>query len=73
MANEQIDFILKSDTIETLKIFSEILKKDIGEMVEEAIEEYIAQIQKQMLERDMADENAMTNLNYSEFWDGVEL
>jgi len=73
MIDNQIDFTLKSDTIENLKIFSEILKKDIGQIVEEAIEEYISNTQKQMLEKNISDENAMTNLDYDEFWDGVEI
>ncbi len=73
MIDNQIDFTLKSDTIESLELFSDILKKSIGEMVEEAIDEYIVNIQKQMLEKNISDENAMTNLDYNEFWDGVEL
>lgn len=73
MVDNQIDFTLKSDTIESLELFSEILKKSIGEMVEEAIDEYLVNIQKQMLEKNISDENAMTNLDYDEFWDGVEL
>jgi len=73
MVDNQIDFTLKSDTIESLELFSKILKKSIGEMVEEAIDEYIVNIQKQMLEKNISDENAMTNLDYDEFWDGVEL
>jgi len=73
MVDNQIDFTLKSDTIESLELFSEILKKSIGEMLEEAINEYLVNIQKQMLEKNISDENAMTNLDYDEFWDGVEL
>ena len=73
MVDNQIDFTLKSDTIESLELFSEILKKSIGEMVEEAIDEYLVNIQKQMLEKNISDENAMTSLDYDEFWDGVEL
>jgi len=73
MVDNRIDFTLKSDTIKSLELFSEILKKSIGEMVEEAIDEYLVNIQKQMLEKNISDENAMTNLDYDEFWDGVEL
>ena len=31
------------------------------------------QAQKILLEKNLDDENAMTNLDFDEFWDGVEL
>jgi len=69
----RINFTLRPDTIESLQVYSELLHKDISMMMEEALEAYFAQVQKQLLEKNMADENAMTNLDYDEFWDGVEL
>ena len=69
----RIDFTLKPDTIENLKAFSELLKKDISLILEEALDEYFATVQKQLLEKNLADENAMTNLDFDEFWDGVEI
>jgi predicted transcriptional regulator len=72
MANT-IDFTLKSDTVENLKAFSELLKKDINWVLEQALDEYFAKVQKELLEKNLADENAMTNLDFDEFWDGVDL
>ncbi|HHH50981.1 MAG TPA: hypothetical protein ENK76_01255 [Campylobacterales bacterium] len=69
----RIDFTLKSDTIENLKAFSGLLKKDVSCIVEEALDEYFAMVQKQLLEKNLADENAMTNLDFDEFWDGVDI
>jgi len=69
----RIDFTLKPDTIENLKAFSELLKKDVSWVVEQALEEYFATVQKQLLEKNLADENAMTNLDFDEFWDGVDI
>jgi len=71
--NEQINFILKNETINNLKIFSQMLDKSIDEIMEEALDEYFIVIQKQKLEKNIADENAMTSLDYDEFWDGVDL
>ncbi len=70
--SEKLDFRLKSDTIENLKAFSKLLKKDVSWVVEEALDEYFVKVQKELLEKNMADENAMTNLDYDEFWDGVD-
>jgi len=72
MENEIINFTLKPDTIENLKAFSELLKKDVSWVLEQALEEYFSQVQKQLLEKNLADENAMTNLDYDEFWDGMD-
>jgi hypothetical protein len=73
MENRRLNFTLKPDTIESLIAFSELLKKDISWIIEDALEEYFAQVQKELLEKSMADESAMTNLDYDEFWEGVEL
>ena len=68
----RINFTLKPETIESLHAYSEILHKDISSVMEEALEAYFITVQKQLLEKNMADENAMTSLDYDEFWEGVE-
>ena len=70
---ENIKIELKQSTVENLQLFSEITGKDINSMLEEALEEYFAAIQKKMLEKNVEDENMLTNLDYDEFWDGVDL
>jgi hypothetical protein len=71
--NENIKIELKQSTVENLQLFSEITGKDINTMLEEALEEYFAAIQKKMLEKNIEDENMLTNLDYDEFWDGVDV
>ncbi|MEA3314359.1 MAG: hypothetical protein U9Q30_00705 [Campylobacterota bacterium] len=61
------------DNVENLKVFSEILKKDINNILNEALEEYFANQQKILLEKNMENDNALTNLDYDEFWDGVDI
>jgi len=68
----RIDFTLKPKTIENLQAFAELLKKDVSWVLENALEEYFAKVEKELLEKSMADENAMTNLDYDEFWEGVD-
>ncbi|WP_415406107.1 hypothetical protein ACLHDG_10095 [Sulfurovum sp. CS9] len=69
--NIKIEF--KQSTVDDLIAFSEILKKDINVMIEEALEQYFESEQQKLIEKNMNDENAMTNLDYDEFWDGLDL
>ncbi len=68
-----LHFTLKPSTIENLQLYAKILDKDVSILMEEALEAYFAEIQKRFMEKSIADENALTNLDYEEFWDGVEL
>ncbi len=70
---ENKNFILNSDNLENLQNFSTILKKDYSTMMNEALEDYFIAAQKQMLEKNLGDENALTNLDFEEFWDDVEV
>ena len=69
--NIKIEF--KHSTIENLQLYSKMLNKDINLMLEEALEQYFDSEQKRLMEKNINDENAMTNLDYNEFWDDVEL
>jgi len=71
----QNDMIIefKPSTIENLELFSELLKKDINTMLEEALDLYFETQQKILLEKNLDDENMMTNLDFDEFWDGMDL
>ncbi len=64
---------ISEDNYENLTNFQEILKKDASSMINEALELYFEEQQKKLLEKNLADENAMTNLSYDEFWGDVEL
>ena len=64
---------IDNENTQNLQIFSKLLNKDVNLMLNEALEQYFANEQKKLLEKNLADDNAMTNLDYDEFWDGVEL
>jgi len=68
-----LHFTLKPDTIENLQTYAQILDKDVSTLMEEALETYFAEVQKRFLEKSIADENTLTNLDYEEFWEGVEV
>ena len=69
----QIKIEFKQSTVDNLELFSQMLKKDVNTMLEEALEQYFDVEQKRLMEKNINDENAMTNLDYDEFWDGVDI
>ena len=64
---------INADNYENLENFREILKKDESTMINEALELYFEEEQKKLLEKNIEDENALTNLSYDEFWGDIEL
>ena len=64
---------LKQETVENLELYGELLNKDINTMLEEALKLYFETQEKKLLEKNFEDENILTNLDYDEFWDGVDL
>ena len=59
--------------MQNLQAFSQLKQKDISTLINEALEEYFVNEEKRLLEKNLADENAMTNLDFDEFWDDVEI
>ena len=71
--SENIEINFPQSTMNDLIAFSEILNKDINTMLQEAIEDYLANQQQKLIEQSLYDDNAMTNLDYDEFWDGMDI
>lgn len=67
------NFTLTSDNLQNLENFSEILKKDTSAIMNEALEQYFLAAEKSLLEKNLANQNSMTNLDFDEFWDDVEV
>ena len=70
---DQIKIEFKQSTIDDLLGFSEILKKDVNVMIEEALEQYFENEQKKLIEKGIDEDASMTNLDYDEFWDGLDI
>jgi hypothetical protein len=68
-----INFTLSSHIINNLENFSELLKKDYNVILNEALEQYFINEEKKLLEKNIDGENAMTNLDFDEFWDDVDI
>lgn len=70
---EKQHFKLNNQNIENLTIFSEILKKDVSGIINQALEEFFENEQKKLLEKTQENESAMTNLDFNEFWDDMDI
>ena len=64
---------LKQDTVDNLIAFSQLLHKDTNKILEEALEQYFDNEQKNLIEKGIEEDATMTNLDYDEFWDGVDI
>ena len=64
---------LKQDTVDNLLAFSQLLQKDTNKILEEALEQYFDNAQKNLIEKGIEEDATMTNLDYDEFWDGVDI
>jgi hypothetical protein len=64
---------ISANNMENLEIFSTINKKDYNKIINEALEIYFENEHKKLLEKNLEDENAMTNLDFDEFWDGIDI
>ena len=73
MTERGVNFQLDAKTLQTLFEYSELLKRPVDTILKEALEEYFAKVEKELLEKAMADENALTSLSYDEFWEGVDV
>jgi len=71
--DNHINLELKQTTVENLHAFSELLKKDVNTMLEEALVQYFENEQKKLIEKGIEEDASMTNLDYNEFWDDLEL
>lgn len=66
---DTIKINFKQSTIDDLIGFSKLLNKDINIIIEEALEQYYINEQKKLIDEDAS----MTNLDYDEFWDGLDI
>ncbi|SFV68399.1 hypothetical protein MNB_SM-4-1398 [hydrothermal vent metagenome] len=64
---------INQENYENLENFKKILKKDESTIINDALEVYFTAQNKILLEKNLDNENAMTNLDFDEFWDDVEI
>ena len=67
------NFTLTSDNLENLENFSHILDKDISTMMNEALKDYFLNVEKKLLEEKLQKEKSLTNLDFNEFYDDMDI
>jgi shikimate kinase len=70
---DNINFKLNEQTIDNIHVYAKLLNKDINTILNEALEDYFMAQEKKLMEKNIADESALTNLDYDEFWDGLDI
>jgi len=70
---DTINIQFKQSTIDDLIGFSELLNKDVNVIIEEALEQYYENEQQKLMEKGIDEDASMTNLDYDEFWDGLDI
>ena len=70
---DTINIQFKQSTIDDLLGFSKLLHKDVNVIIEEALEQYYENEQKKLIEKGIDEDASMTNLDYDEFWDGLDI
>ncbi|MEA3383682.1 MAG: hypothetical protein U9Q20_03275 [Campylobacterota bacterium] len=73
MNNKDLKIELTLDNVENLELFSTILNKDINSILNESLELYFQDTQQKLMDKNLQDENALTNLDFNEFWDDVDI
>ncbi len=66
-------FTLPKSIMEQLELYSDILKKEPSQIIQEALEKYFTEVEQAMLEQGIESENRLTTFTYDEFWDGVDI
>ena len=68
------NFELSHKTIEDLQLYSSILNKDVSTILNEALQQYFENEQKKLeASSTLGADHNNTNLNYNEFWDGIDI
>ncbi len=73
VGDEALEIELSYINVEQLKSFSQLLQRDINSILNEALTQYFETMQKKIIEKEREDDISMTNLDYDEFWDGVDI
>ena len=68
-----IKFELKANIVEELEAFTSLLNKDHNTILNEALELYFANAHEQLSKKNKEDENALTNFDFDEFWDDIDI
>jgi hypothetical protein len=64
---------ISASDFEEIEYYATLYKKDYDTIVHEALKFYFEAQEKARVEKELDDARKETNLDYDEFWDGVDL
>lgn len=64
---------ITASDFEGIEYYATLYKKDYDTIVHEALKLYFETQEKARVEKELDDARKETNLDYDEFWDGVDL
>jgi hypothetical protein len=70
---DNFKFELKANVVEELEVLSQILNKSSNDILNEALENYFSKQRSILIKKNQDDENLLTNLDFNEFWDGLDI
>ena len=71
---ENFNFELSAKMVDDLQTYSAILEKDVSTILQEALSEYFERTQEKLeASSALGADHTMTNLDYDEFWDDVDI
>ena len=70
---DEIRFELSAENIESLEVYSKLLHKDTSTIFNEALKLYFEKAQQHIQTQSLEGDGANTNLEFDEFWDGVDI
>ena len=73
MKDNSIQLELTYEMVEKLQSYSKILDKGINTILDEALTQYFESEEQKILEKNSESSSMMTNLDFDEFWDGVDI
>ena len=73
MKDNSIQLELTYEMVEKLQSYSKILDKGINTILDEALTQYFQSEEQKILEKNSESSSMMTNLDFDEFWDGVDI
>jgi len=73
LKDNSIQLELTYEMVEKLQSYSKILDKGINTILDEALTQYFQSEEQKILEKNSESSSMMTNLDFDEFWDGVDI
>jgi hypothetical protein len=70
---DEIRFELTQENIEALEVYSKLLHKETSTIFNEALELYFEKAQEHLEAQSLEGDGANTNLEFDEFWDGLDI